>query len=148
MSIGLGDFPVEITEPIRALDDRKRREIILSLLEKDCRSYSEIQSTVRIKKGTLNHHLSVLVGSGLVQNFSIDDPTSPYSSYYKITSFGQKFLTGIRQALEPRRLEVVTLVDSANPSDVKGTHHDSLIEASASESEEPRLRPLKAIVRR
>lgn len=151
MSSNLKDFPIEITEPIRALNDKKRREIILSLLEKDSRSYSEIQNILDIKKGTLNHHLNILVGSGLIQNFSIDNPNSPYSSYYTITDFGHKFLMGIRQALEPRQYEIVALPDTANIFHKKEIDHELPITVSASEGEEIEHKPLKgskAIIRR
>lgn len=148
--MNLRDFPVEITEPIRALNEKKRREIVLCLLEKDSRSYSEIQSMLNIKKGTLNHHLNILVSSGLVQNFSIDSPNSPYSSYYMITDFGHKFLSGIRHALEPRTYEIISLIDTTNPSPKKEIDHDLPILSSASEGEEIKHKTLKRhiIVRR
>lgn len=67
-----------------------------------------------------------------------------------ITGFGHKFLTGIRHALEPRTYEVITLIDTTNPSHKKEIDHASSISSSASEGEEIKHQPLKAhaIVRR
>lgn len=141
LSSTLRDFPVEITEPISALNDKKRREILLLLLEMESLSYSEIRSALGIGKGTLNHHLNILVGSGLVQNFSIKIPSSPYTSYYRVTNFGDRFLRGLRQALEPKGYEIITLIDNANSSATREIDHETPIAMGASESgesEQPR----------
>jgi DNA-binding transcriptional ArsR family regulator len=105
------DFPEEIIQPIKALTDEKRRKILSLLLENNF-SYSQLRTQINkyfdVNKGTFNHHLHILVGSGLIRNFNINDPESKYNSFYAITNFGQRFLEGLRQTLEP---EVEKLYD-------------------------------------
>jgi DNA-binding transcriptional ArsR family regulator len=135
LSLSEGDFPTEIVELVNALSDRRRRRIVLALLEKDPLSYSEIQIKLDAKKGTLNHHLNVLIGSGLLQNFTIRSPGSLYSSYYTITDFGHRFLTGIRKVLEPKQFEIVE-VTSTTMRARKEIDHELPVTTNASESEE------------
>lgn len=123
------DFPEELVEPIKALTDETRRRILLSLLEKDSISYSQIRKNFQIKKGTLNHHLHKLVSSGLIRNFSIKSPANPYNSYYMVTDFGRKFIEGLRQTLEPK---VVRRTITATSTTIT----DESITWSASEGEE------------
>lgn len=96
------DFPREIIEPIKAVYNKTRRQILLTLLDKSSLSYSEIKNNFQISKGTLNHHLHILVRSGLIRNFAVSSPGDPYKSYYTMTNFGHKFLDGLRQTLEPK----------------------------------------------
>ena len=105
MNLIVEDFPEELVAPIKALTDETRRKIIKSLLEVDSASYSQIQKDFQIVKGTLNHHLHILVSSSLVRNFSIKIPGTPFTSYYAITNFGRKFIEGLRQTLEPKIIE-------------------------------------------
>jgi len=108
----IDDFPVEIIEPMKALTNKTRRKVLLSLLENDSISYSQIQNSFQVKKGTLNHHLHVLVSSGLIRNFSIESPGNPYNSYYAITDFGRRFVEGLRQTLEPHIEQVLSNIAS------------------------------------
>ena len=99
------DFPEEIIEPIKALNDVKRRKILILLLENKSVSYSLLRTQIKkifgVNKGTFNHHLHLLMKSGLIRNFNTNNPTSRYNSFYTITNFGQRFLKGLRQTLEP-----------------------------------------------
>jgi len=113
------DFPEEIIEPIKALTDEKRRKILLLLLENKSVSYSQLRARIKetfgVSKGTFNHHLHILVGSGLIRNFNINNPTSRYNSFYAISNFGQRFLEGLRQTLEPEVEKPFTFdIDGAN----------------------------------
>lgn len=144
MFLTVKDFPEELTQPIKALTDETRRKILLSLLEKDAISYSQIQNVFQIKKGTLNHHLHILVSAGLVRNFSIRTPGNPYNSYYTITDFGRKFIEGLRQTLEPKiARRTMTFTGTT-------TLEEKIIIGSASEGEEKqpkKFTPLKISVR-
>jgi DNA-binding transcriptional ArsR family regulator len=113
------DFPEEIIEPIKALTDEKRRKILLLLLENKFASYSQLRAQINktfgVSKGTFNHHLHILVGSGLIRNFNINNPMSIYNSFYAITNFGQRFLEGLRQTLEPEFEKAFVIdIDGAN----------------------------------
>jgi predicted transcriptional regulator len=70
-----------------ASDIRRR---ILHLLESGDRSFTEIQTTVELNKGSLNYHMKGLLRSGLVTNiYERRAASSPrLYSYYKLTSFG------------------------------------------------------------
>jgi DNA-binding HxlR family transcriptional regulator len=110
------DLPIELVEPMKALTSETRRKIFLSLFENYSISYSQIQNGFEIKKGTLNHHLHILVSSGLIRNFSIESPGNPYKSYYAITNFGYRFIEGLGQTLEPRREQQFEELEGASRS--------------------------------
>lgn len=124
------DLPEELTQPIKALTDETRRKILLSLLETDAFSYSQIQNVFQIKKGTLNHHLHILVSAGLIRNFSIKTLGNPYNSYYAITNFGRKFIEGLHQTLETKKARRTITHTSTT------TLEEEMIIGSASEGEE------------
>jgi DNA-binding HxlR family transcriptional regulator len=135
------DFPEELVQPIKALTNQSRRKMLLSLLERDTLSYSQIRDDFRIKKGTLNHHLHILVSAGLVRNFSNKDPGNPYKSFYVITGFGRNLIEGLRQTLEQPKIirKTVTFNGTA-------TVHEEIVGSSTSEGEEAKSReasPLK-----
>jgi DNA-binding HxlR family transcriptional regulator len=139
------DFPEELVQPIKALTNQSRRKMLLSLLERDTLSYSQIRGAFRIKKGTLNHHLHILVSAGLIRNFSNEDPGNPYKSYYAITGFGRKFIEGLRQTLEQPKVirKTVTFNGTA-------TVHEEIVGSSTSEGEEVKSRkdvPLEIPIR-
>jgi DNA-binding HxlR family transcriptional regulator len=144
MSFTVDDFPEELIIPIKALTDETRRKILLSLIERDAASYSQMQNGFQIKKGTLNHHLHKLVSAGLIRNFSIYSPVNPYNSYYAITDFGRKLVEGFRQTLEPKIVRrTMTFQGTA-------TMLEEVIGASASQSEEKlleKIAPLQNMTR-
>jgi len=137
MSFTVRDLPEELVQPIKALTDETRRRILISLLEKDSAHYSDIKNNFQIKNGTLNHHLHILVSSGLIRNFSIKIPGNPYNSYYAITDFGRKFMAGLRQTLEPEVVERTFTFTSA-------TFSDKIVIGSTSQGEEkqPEIYPI------
>lgn len=63
---------------------------ILHLLESGDRSFTEVQTTLKLDKGSLNYHMKGLVRSGLVTNiYERRAASSPrLYSYYTLTSFG------------------------------------------------------------
>ena len=101
METDIRDFPEEIIISIKTLNGETRRKLVLSLLDKDARSYSQIKNEFNIKKGTLNHHLLRLVSAGLIRNFTRKVPESQYTSFYELTDFGRKFIGGLCQTLKP-----------------------------------------------
>jgi DNA-binding transcriptional ArsR family regulator len=139
------DFPEEFVQPIKALTDQSRRKILLSLLGRDALSYSQIQSAFRIKKGTLNHHLHILVSAGLIRNFSYKDPGSQYNSFYAVTGFGRKLIEGLHQTLERPKIISKTVTFEGTT-----TVHEEIVGSSTSEGDETKSRrtiPLEIRVR-
>jgi DNA-binding transcriptional ArsR family regulator len=106
LTIALSDLPREIVEPIKALSDASRRKIVLMLLGREL-SYSEIRDSTLIGKGTLNHHLRVLITAGLIRNYGVESPGTLYSSYYAISEFGRTFMEQLQQVLRPRVRKIV-----------------------------------------
>jgi len=135
MSLLMNDLPEELVKIVKALTDETRRGIVLSLFDRDSISYSQIQNSFQVKKGTLNHHLHILVSSGLIRNFSITSPANPYKSYYAITDFGRKFVEALRQTLEPK---IVWRIATATSTTIT----DELAIGGASEGKEKRSEEL------
>jgi DNA-binding transcriptional ArsR family regulator len=129
------DFPEELIQPIKALSNYSRRKMLLSLLERDALSYSQIQSAFRIKKGTLNHHLHILVSAGLIRSFSSKDPGNPYKSFYTITGFGRKLIEGLRQTLEQPKIVRKTVTFNGT-----ATVQEEIVGSSTSEGEKDKPR--------
>ena len=117
MPIEIEDFPEEIIRPIKALNDKKRRRIILAINKNNELSYSKIQDQFDLKKGTLTHHLHHLVSSGLIRNFTKIIPESRHSSYYELTDFGCGFIEGLYYTLAPRPAKRTYTLQSITVSD-------------------------------
>lgn len=100
----LDEFPQELSRPIKALADTTRQRLILLLQEKETLAYSEIMENTRLLKGNLNHHLNVLMKSGLIRNFGKDEPGTPFTSYYAISDFGKRVLESLRNILRPQQV--------------------------------------------
>jgi DNA-binding transcriptional ArsR family regulator len=79
------------------ITNEKRREIIMLLEKEGDRSFSELQASLGVDKGTLTYHMKELVKAGLVANiYERRGGTGPPQtgnarlySYYKLTSFGE-----------------------------------------------------------
>ena len=80
---------------LETITNEKRREI-LRLLEKGDKSFSEIQSALKMDKGSLTYHMKELVHAGLAANIyerrasasSSSSSNARFYSFYKLTSFG------------------------------------------------------------
>jgi hypothetical protein len=94
-----------------------------------------MKNDFQIKKGTLNHHLHILVSAGLIRNFSVKNPANPYTSFYAVTSFGRRFTEGLRQTLEQPKIirKTVTFNGTA-------TLEEEVISTSTAEGEESKPR--------
>jgi DNA-binding HxlR family transcriptional regulator len=93
-------FPEELRKGIGALADRTRERILFILTIRDS-SYTELQRTLKIRKGSLTHHLKGLMKAGLVRNYSKERLSGPFDSFYTITDFGRDLLEAIVTSFQP-----------------------------------------------
>jgi DNA-binding transcriptional ArsR family regulator len=96
-------FPQELRMGITALADQTRERILLALAIRDC-SYTELQKALKIRKGSLTHHLKRLMKAGLVRNYSKGRLARPFDSFYTTTSFGKDLLEAIMKSFQPIEL--------------------------------------------
>jgi len=92
--------PVELKEAISALDHSLRWRIVELLQENDGSAYTELLELLKIPKGSLTHHLNRLMENGIIDNYSKEEFTGPYSSYYRLSSFGQGIIDGILSSIQ------------------------------------------------
>ena len=97
-------FPEELRKGISALADRTRERILFILTIRDS-SYTELQRTLKIRKGSLTHHLKGLMKAGLVRNYSKERLSGPFDSFYTITDFGRNLLDAIANSFQPIETE-------------------------------------------
>ncbi|MBI2937591.1 MAG: winged helix-turn-helix transcriptional regulator [Thaumarchaeota archaeon] len=107
------DFPAPIVNIIEALSDRQRRNLLINLQKEGDLSWTNLLELTTIRKGTLNHHLSVLEAAGLIRNFSKKDPTTHDRSYYEITPVAQRVIDGIFTAFTPNNEKPKPASDAA-----------------------------------
>jgi DNA-binding transcriptional ArsR family regulator len=93
-------FPEELRAGVVALSDHTREKILFTLMIGD-RSYTQLRNPLKVRKGSLTHHLKVLMKAGLVRNFSKGKFSGPYDSFYAITDFGRDLIQGVNGAFEP-----------------------------------------------
>ena len=98
-----------------SIANEKRREI-LYLLEKGDKSFSEIQSALKMDKGSLTYHMKDLVRAGVAANIYErrgGNSNARLYSFYKLTSFGAYVLDWYsafneKGAKERRAIEVAS----------------------------------------
>jgi DNA-binding transcriptional ArsR family regulator len=102
-------IPEEVKEAVSALSHRIRWRIVDLFLENESLSYTELLLRLKVRKGTLTHHLNRLMESGLIDNYSGEDFGDTFSSYYQLSSFGKDLVTGILSSVQfnviPQRVE-------------------------------------------
>jgi DNA-binding Lrp family transcriptional regulator len=100
------DFLKEINSTIKALDSPIRRSILIYIEEAGRLSYSEIKDFLGISKGKLNYHLKILISSGMIRNYLIEDD-SEYYSFYQVSKLGRDIVEGIFSAFRPSENELI-----------------------------------------
>lgn len=99
--------PREIVMAIKGLDNAIRFAILTLLSKHQELSFTELNDILKIKKGSLAHHLEKLMNAALVKNYSKKELKGPYESYYAPTEFGRIFLSAIFESLAPPRFELM-----------------------------------------
>ncbi len=111
-------------EAVKALASSHRRKILETMREGD-RTFTDIQESLRLDKGSLTYHVKTLVKAGLLANiYERRTESNPrVYSYYKLTSFGAFALDLYRQLRELRPNLQQEQVPVANPQPLK--YHQS-----------------------
>jgi DNA-binding transcriptional ArsR family regulator len=93
-------IPEEIKEAISALDNNIRWRIVEMLQKREESAYTELLGVLNVPKGSLTHHLNKLMESGIIDNFSKEEFGGPFSSYYRLSSFGNDMINGILSSIQ------------------------------------------------
>jgi len=93
-------IPEEIKDAVSALDHDLRWRIVELLQEKNESAYTELLEMLNIPKGSLTHHLDKLMENGIIDNYSKEEFGGPYSSYYRLSSFGKDIIAGILSSIQ------------------------------------------------
>lgn len=97
-------LPQEIKEAVSALDHHTRWRIIELIQSNQKLSYTELLQSLSVRKGTLTHHLNKLMESGIIDNYSGEEFSGPYTSYYELSRFGKDFLAALISPFKLRTL--------------------------------------------
>ena len=93
-------FPNEIKEAVSALDNERRWRIVELVQDNEELAYTELLRILDVRKGSLTHHLNILMEGGILDNYSKGGFGGPYSSYYRLSRFGRDFLAGLLSSVE------------------------------------------------
>lgn len=93
-------FPDEIKEAVSALNHDIRWRIVELIQEEETLAYTELLKKLNIQKGSLSHHLNRLMEAGILDNYAKEEFGGPYSSYYKLSRFGEDFVAGLLSSVE------------------------------------------------
>ena len=96
-----GYFPSELKRAIKAIDNETRVQLVAELLKSGELSYTQILNILKIRKGSLTHHLTELAKGALVRNFVKDELRTEYESFYSLTKFGESFIEALHATLYP-----------------------------------------------
>jgi DNA-binding HxlR family transcriptional regulator len=117
----LEKFPIEIREPIMALDTDQKWALFIALtLDKEM-YFNEIKKVFNGNANTIDTNLKTLVASGLIAKRvkKIADIKNQEKTYYHATEFGKKFLytlSDIGLPKHPVKTDFQTLKDEENYS--------------------------------
>ena len=79
------EFPLELREAIKGLNNEFRQKILIALYSRSKLSFSDLVNITNIKRNLLPNHLNILVRSFLVDHFYEHNIGDSRYSYYKIT---------------------------------------------------------------
>ena len=101
------DFPTLVVRVIEALGHANRRRIIGELQNASSMTYTELKDAVAIGKGTLNHHLTILLKAGIVRNSTEVGPSGDVHSFYEVAPLGRKAVDAVFSVFGPPDLPKV-----------------------------------------
>ena len=99
------ELPLVVRNSIKALNDGKRQSILIYLLKKGSRSFTEICKDLNISKNNLSHHIKILMRYGLVYNFYNRNEYDDKYSFYEISKLGKVIITNLINLVIPLRSE-------------------------------------------
>jgi DNA-binding transcriptional ArsR family regulator len=78
-------FPEPVLNIIKALNDAKRRRILLILKNKNEITWKDLLAETKLDKGDMNYHIRILLKSGLISNYVRDGGIEQSKSFYSVT---------------------------------------------------------------
>jgi DNA-binding transcriptional ArsR family regulator len=100
-------IPEELAEAIAAIDSEVRQTIIKLLQAKGELSYTQLQQSTKLGKGSLTYHLSELMKAGLVKNYGKTVIGDPFDSFYSSTHLADRLFDALDSVLTtPSRIQV------------------------------------------
>ena len=88
-------IPLELELALKGVSNKIRFALSLILIEKGPLSFSEITNLLNKEKSSIANHLTKLVEGGVIQNYLKKKPNSKEYSFYEITKFGEKIVSGL-----------------------------------------------------
>ena len=105
-NIGKTRVPAEIKRAVAASDGDPRWKNIEVLMDQEELSYTQLQDRLGISKSDLTYHLDKLVKGAILDNYSKNELSTRYGSYYALSPFGLQILKGLIDAVQPSTLLV------------------------------------------
>jgi len=99
-------LPHELSLAIKGLDSEHRQRILLSLIEKEKLSFSEISNRANINRSLLANHLKILSKTLLIEHYYEHEIGNERYSYYRISPFGKALLGNMLGTLIFQQAEI------------------------------------------
>lgn len=99
-----GKFPIEIAKAVDGLSGEKNRAVFIVLFNEGELAFSQLQEELgagdRLHQEKLTTALNELKEGGLIRKqIREDDESSPFSSYYSVSEYGNRFLDSLFTSL-------------------------------------------------
>lgn len=137
----LSDYGSEITKILSALANKKRMQVLTTLLE-GTKTFSNLQDTTELGKTALSHHLNILVDSGIIQQVSRGNYELSDDGYNTLSAMGDVYVASIwkREKETSKRVDLIRLAHSK-----RREHEMNELEVRIVELEPMRVASFRAI---
>jgi DNA-binding HxlR family transcriptional regulator len=100
----LDGFPEELSKAIDGLSGEAERAVVIVLFNEEEAAFSELQDELgngeKLHQETLSNALSNLKSGGLIrQRILEDEDATPFSSYYSLSEYGERFVYSLFDSL-------------------------------------------------
>lgn len=85
----INEMPLIVRNSIKGVSDENRQGILIYLLKKGPKSFTEISKDLNISKNNLSHHIKILMRYGLTYNFYNRNEFDDKYSFYEISKLGR-----------------------------------------------------------
>ena len=89
------EIPKDLELVLKGLSNNLRFALSLMFIKKGPLSFSEITNLLNKEKSSISNHLNKLETGGAIQNYLKKKKDSNDYSYYEITKFGEKIVSGL-----------------------------------------------------
>lgn len=85
----INEMPLVVRNSIKGVSNENRQGILIYLLKKGPKSFTEISKDLNISKNNLSHHIKILMRYGLTYNFYNRNEFDDKYSFYEISKLGR-----------------------------------------------------------